>query len=377
MAGIYIHIPFCKQACHYCNFHFSTNLKNRTEMVKAICTELIKRQDYLANLPIESIYFGGGTPSILENSEVKSLLDVIHKTFSIKNPEVTLEANPEDMDTPLLDGFLESGINRLSIGIQTFNNGRLRFLNRSHNAAQVRRAIKLARVSGFKNISTDLIFAIPPEHDSTIRFKNDLNQLLEYAPEHISIYNLALEKKTVFGKWYSENLLRPVREGSSAEQYELAIKLLTRAGFYHYEVANFAQADKISQHNSSYWKNINYLGVGPGAHSFDGRSRTINVSNNAQYLRGIKTASYAVFREELSPIQKFNEYILTRTRTKWGIDLDYIQQTWGFDLSKRHKHVLSALISEGKASLRSKIFCLNSKGFSIADEVALRLFLEE
>ncbi|MCP4456957.1 MAG: radical SAM family heme chaperone HemW, partial [Cytophagales bacterium] len=267
MAGIYIHIPYCKKACHYCDFHFSTNLKNREEMVGTIVREINLRQDYLADKPIESIYFGGGTPSILRQNEIKKILDTINETFDMKNPEVTLESNPDDLSESVLNGFYEVGVNRLSIGIQTFENDRLDFLNRSHNSEQAGQSFNWARMAGFNNISADLIFAIPSESKSFSRFESDLYKLIEYDPEHISLYNLTIESKTVFGNWLTKNKLTPVSEESCARQFELAIELLATAGYEHYEVSNFAKPERYSRHNSSYWKSSLYLGVGPGAHS--------------------------------------------------------------------------------------------------------------
>lgn len=377
MAGIYVHIPFCKQACHYCDFHFSTNLDNREAMIDAIIKELHERRNYVTSQPIESVYFGGGTPSILKTNELGRILETINKTFNLHDPEITLEANPDDLDSSILMSFRTLGINRLSIGIQSFDDKRLTFINRSHDSRQAIRSLENAKTSGFENISADLIFAIPPEKDSLSCFENDLQQLIDFDLQHVSLYNLTIEPKTVFGKWQASNKLSPVRETSSANQYELASGLLSSSGYEHYEVSNFAQPERYSRHNSSYWKSAFYLGVGPGAHSFNGISRSINISNNAKYIRSMQNNQPASTSESLSETQMLNEYVLTRTRTKWGLDLDYIKRKWGLDFLKDHGRLLTELINENKGVLVDNRFRLTSKGFSVADEVALRLFSEE
>ena len=346
-------------------------------MVDSICKELVNRKNYLMDESLDSIYFGGGTPSILPVEEIKKILGVISDSFVSQNAEITLEANPDDLSESKLAELYQGGINRLSIGIQTFDDDRLKFLNRSHNSNQAKETISHTRRAGFSNISADLIFAIPPETNSLSRFENDLRQLIEYKPEHISLYNLTIEAKTVFGNWHAKNKLTAVSEESSAEQYERAIALLTSAGYEQYEVSNFAKAGKYSRHNSSYWKSALYLGVGPGAHSYNRKSRSINVSNNAQYIRDIQNGQTPSSTEHLTEIQMLNEYILTRSRTKWGLDIEYMRMSWGFDLMKSHEKLVTRLIEENKALLSDGIFRLTSKGFSVADEISLRLFSEE
>ncbi len=377
MAGIYIHIPFCKQACHYCDFHFSTNLTRQKQLVDAIIKELIRRYEYIHNHQIESIYFGGGTSSLLECHEIERILKTIRETYIVTEPEITLEANPDDLCESKLKGLSDIGINRLSIGVQTYDDTCLKFLNRSHDSDHAKYAIELAREAGFRNLSIDLIFAIPPEEDSLSRFKNDLHQLINYNPEHISLYNLTIEPKTVLGNWHEKKKFKTVSEKTSAHQYEIAVELLKSAGYEHYEVSNYAKKGKHSRHNSSYWMSAQYLGVGPGAHSYNGESRLINVSNNAQYLRSIENGTEQYGIEILSKIQMLNEYVLTRTRTKWGLDFTYIQDRWGLDLQKQHANMFEKLVEEKKAVIQGSSFRLTSKGFSIADEVTLRLFSEE
>lgn len=378
MAGIYIHVPFCTKACHYCDFHFSTNLKTRTEMVSAICGEITLRQGYLSDATIETLYFGGGTPSILSAEELGKILSALHSHFSVSpTAEVTLEANPDDLSSERLEELRSLGINRLSIGIQTFDEATLGYLNRSHSASQALDCISLARKAGFENISADLIFALPPADTSLPRFEKDLKKLILIAPEHVSLYGLTIEDKTVFGNWKRKNRLTEVPEELNALQYELACDLLSKAGYNHYEVSNFAKPGRVSQHNSSYWKGAHYLGLGPGAHSFDGQSRSFNISHNAKYIHDIQAGELPIETEGLSPLQQLNEYVLTRSRTWWGVDFHFIQKNWDVDMWERHHSWMTPLIESGKATYADGVFTLTSRGFALADEVALHFFSTE
>ncbi|MEQ9229119.1 MAG: radical SAM family heme chaperone HemW [Cyclobacteriaceae bacterium] len=378
MAGIYIHIPFCSQACHYCDFHFSTRLGNTDRMVDAIIKEAQLRADYLAGQAIETIYFGGGTPSIIPSSDLERILAEIFKNHSVSSEvEITLEGNPDDLSLSKLKELKDIGINRLSVGIQTFDEEALSFMNRSHSSTQARECLENIRKAEFANYTADLIFAVPPEKDSFHRFFNDLQELLTFRPPHVSLYGLTIEQKTVFGKWFDQEKILAVSEDENARQYELAIELLTDAGFDHYEVSNFGLPGKISRHNSSYWKGAWYLGLGPSAHSYNGLSRSINVPNNVKYLKAIEDSTPALETEILSDTQQLNEYILTGIRTKWGIDLGLIQKKWGLDFLSEHRSLIDALINDKKAMLTNDRFLLNSSGFSIADELALRFFSEE
>jgi oxygen-independent coproporphyrinogen-3 oxidase len=377
MAGIYIHIPFCSQACHYCDFHFSTNLKPKTEMLGAIIKELGLRKDYLKNENIESIYFGGGTPSILNKIELKTILSSILDNFAVSNQaEITLEANPEDLSLKKLDELRSCGINRLSIGVQTFHEDTLKFMNRAHNANESELCLSNARRAGFDNISTDLIFAVPPAETTVQRFEKDLKRLIEFSPEHISLYGLTIEPKTIFGHRYAKKEFKPVEEELNAIQYEMAIDQLKAAGYDHYEVSNFGKPNYVSRHNSSYWLSQNYLGIGPGAHSFNGTSRAYNVSNNAQYLKCLKENQLAIEEENLSRLDQINEYVLTRIRTKWGISLNELSRKWGADFAI-HQSFFDKLVDENRAVLKDDVLCLTSRGFCLADEIALQLFSTE
>lgn len=375
MAGIYIHIPFCKQACHYCDFHFSTNLKKQDEMIDACCKEVVQRRTYLTD-PIETIYFGGGTPSLLTSGQLESLLGVIYENFNIPiHAEITLEANPEDLYKEKVNAFKHIGVNRLSIGIQTFHDAKLTWMNRIHNVNQVMKGYENARAAGFDNISLDLIYALP---DSTAQdWQNDLQKAVGLDPEHISLYDLTIERKTVFGKREEKGKLIQVSEDEVAHQYLFAIEYLIRKGYVQYEVSNFGKPGYHSRHNSSYWTDVQYMGIGPGAHSFNGKSRRINIANNAQYMKHVKDGTPYSEMEILSKTQLLNEYILTGLRTVKGLNLDKVKTIFGVDLTLTHSALLHELSAQRLITMENACVRLKSKGFLIADEIAVRMFSSE
>ncbi|MEM6734701.1 MAG: radical SAM family heme chaperone HemW [Bacteroidota bacterium] len=375
MAGVYIHIPFCRQACHYCDFHFSTNLNNQDLMVDAICDELINRSGYL-NEDIATIYFGGGTPSLLSKAQIKKLLQTIEKNFSILPfPEVTFEANPEDLTLNKLKDLKTLGINRLSIGIQTFHNRELKWMNRIHDSKQAEHAFLNARNAGFKNISLDFIYALPNYSDSF--WESDLLKAVEMEPEHISLYGLTIEERTVFGRRKNKNKLRELPEEAAAEQYLCAISFLNLSGYDHYEVSNFAKPGFHSRHNLAYWSGKNYLGVGPGAHSFDGRTRQLNIRSNLKYLRALTKKGVFFQTEELSETQLLNETILTRLRRESGISFKEVNEKFRVDLKMRYNRILKKLHQQKLAIYSKDSLRLTSHGFLVADEIALQLFFPE
>ncbi|NQZ75366.1 MAG: radical SAM family heme chaperone HemW [Ekhidna sp.] len=376
MAGIYIHIPFCRQACHYCDFHFSTNLSRKNEMIMAIAKEIENSSEKI-NDQIHTIYFGGGTPSLLSQEELRLLFATIHQNYEVCNEaEVTLEANPEDLSTENATGFLEAGINRLSIGIQTFENERLKWMNRAHDSTQSSTAVANAREAGFKNISLDLIYAVP-EHGQQ-GWILDLEKTIALNPEHISLYGLTIEPETVFGKWERDQKLVEVPESDAADQYLQAIDLLKKSGFLHYEVSNFGKKGYHSRHNHSYWSGVPYLGFGPGAHSFDGKDqRRFNIRNNAKYIKGINENEAQYETESLSPTQRRNEQILTGLRTAKGIrisDFDYGRKD---SFINDHHSFINEMQQKNLVTLDNGHLSLRSHGFLVADEIALRLFFPE
>ncbi|HVD98182.1 MAG TPA: radical SAM family heme chaperone HemW [Cytophagaceae bacterium] len=373
MPGIYIHIPFCRQACHYCDFHFSTDLKNKEKMVEMICRELTMQQDYLSQKNISTIYFGGGTPSLLEAVQLKRIMNTIAQHFTIeKNAEITLEANPDDLDQASLRAFRESGINRLSIGIQSFDDEALRYMNRAHQAKQAEDSVRLAQQEGFDNISIDLIYGVPsPDH--TI-WQRDLDKALTLGVQHISSYCLTIEADTVFGKRKEKGSLAPENEEYNAQQFELLVHTLEKNGYEQYEVSNFSKPGFISRHNSNYWHSEFYLGVGPGAHSFDGKSRQYNLENNPRYILAIEQGMLPFSKEDLDQKTRANEYIMTRLRTKWGIDVQVLENQFGIpfetirEIVKKYREM--DFLQQDKTTLK-----LTKKGLLFADKITEDLFI--
>ena len=376
MAGIYVHIPFCKQACHYCDFHFSTNRSNDESLIAAIERELALQHDYLAGELVDTIYFGGGTPSLLSAAQLAEVFNVVSKNFTV-NPqaEITLEANPDDLSREKLDELKGLGINRLSIGIQTLSDSILTYLNRSHNSSDAIHSFNRARAAGFSNISVDLIYAIPSlEH---ALWQKSIDDILALQPEHISSYSLTIEEKTVFGNWQRKGKIKPVDESASATQLEMLIDALTSAGYEHYEVSNFSKPGYQSKHNSSYWRQVKYLGVGPSAHSFDGQSRQKNISNNHLYIRSIEKGLLPAEKEILSRADKINEFILTTLRTSWGCNYARLRDLYQYDLPAMQKDYIENLQQAGLAFQSAEHLCLTKKGRLLADKIASDLFLIE
>jgi len=375
LAGLYIHIPFCKQKCYYCDFHFSTNRSYQEEMVKALCNEMELRQDYLRGVPIDTIYFGGGTPSTLERFQMERLLDKSYKLWNIsQGPEITLEANPDDLSERKLKELKQVGINRLSVGIQSFNDDILGFLNRAHNAEEAKNCIKNARRIGFNNISVDLIFSIPGFSDDHLKL--DLESCLALKPEHISAYSLTIEERTVFGNWQAKGKFKQVSDVESARQFEYFISSLESNGYEQYEVSNFCRDQNYSWHNSSYWKDVYYLGIGPGAHSYNGESRQSNVKNNPAYLKAISQHKVPAELELLDKTNKVNEYLLTSLRTKWGCDLKKLLDEWDYDLFEQQQTIIGQFIEAEYMFLDEEVLYLTRKGMMLADEIIGQLFLD-
>lgn len=374
MAGIYIHIPFCKQACHYCDFHFSTDTGIRKEMTGAIVKEIFLRKAYLGGEPVHTIYFGGGTPSLLALEELNNILSVIRSSFKVSDSaEITLEANPDDLTTEKLNEIKALGVNRLSIGIQSFDDAVLRYLNRAHDGASSRKSFDRARAAGFNNISIDLIYAIP-ETDHT-SWRRNIDQAVLLDPEHISSYSLTIEPKTVFGHRLKKGELNPPDDDLAATQLEMLVNTLVASGYDQYEVSNFGKPGYYSQHNSSYWRQEKYLGAGPSAHSFDGSSRQFNVSNNYQYLRSITASVIPAEREVLSREDRINDYLLTTLRTNWGCDLTFLKKEYDYDLLASHHGYIRQLVGNKYALVENNFFKLTARGKLLADRISSDLFL--
>jgi len=376
MAGIYIHIPFCKQACNYCDFHFSTSLKNKDAFLDALKKEIELQKNYLGTKKINTIYLGGGTPSILNQVELMQIFDTIDKHFEIsKDAEITLEANPDDLTKNKIKELKNTPINRFSIGIQSFYDEDLKLMNRAHNSHEAVSAVKGAQDAGFENITIDLIYGIPnlTEH----RWRNNLQNAFLLDVKHISAYCLTVEPKTVLAHQVKTKQIKNVDEQQSSEQFEIMLEAMKQQGFVQYEISNFCKDNYYSKHNSNYWLKENYLGLGPSAHSYNGTTRQWNVSNNALYIKGIDENKLNFELEELSDSQRYNEYILTSLRTIWGTSLDIISSSYGNDyntycLKEAEKYILS----EDVKIEANKLF-LTDKGKLIADKIASDLFKTE
>jgi oxygen-independent coproporphyrinogen-3 oxidase len=376
MAGIYLHIPFCRKACHYCDFHFSTTLKGREEIIAAMHKELADRQGYLQGEKISTVYFGGGTPSLLSETELNGFIDEIAETFELSSDaEITLEANPDDLTREKIRELTQSPVNRLSIGVQSFREEDLKWMNRAHTASQSDYAIKLAQDAGFENITIDLIYSIPGM--SKEQWGENLGKAISLEVNHISAYSLTIEPKTVFGHLHKKGQLKMTEQEVSEQHFLLMTEMLGAAGFEHYEVSNFARQGWRSRHNTAYWEGKKYLGVGPSAHSFDGSSRQWNVSNNALYERAVRNGTPYFEREELSDSMRLNEYIMTGMRTSAGIDLRFIRHRFGIDLMKRYEQIISTYILGGAMKLKDETLRLTTTGFLLADRIASDLFIIE
>lgn len=371
MSAIYIHIPFCKQACHYCDFHFSTSMKKKDEVVDALCKELILRKEEIPG-DIETIYFGGGTPSLLTSEELQQIFDTIFSNFSVvKNPEITLEANPDDLSEEKLKMLATSPVNRLSIGVQSFFEEDLKMMNRAHNEQEALESIEAAK-KYFNNISIDLIYGIPQM--SNERWQQNLNKALELHVPHISSYALTVEPKTALKKLIEKGKISPVDEDAAKEHYELMIDILQNAGFENYEFSNFGKPGYFSRNNTAYWFGKPYLGIGPSAHSFDGNNRKWNINNNILYIKAIEKGELPAEVEKLSMTDKYNEYVMTRLRTKWGISLPEVEEKFGeaykVYLLKEAQHFLE----DGLLDLNDDTLSISKRGKFLSDGIAADLF---
>jgi len=376
VSGIYIHIPFCKKACHYCDFHFSTNLNLKKDMALAIANEIGLQKNYLKSKNIETIYFGGGTPSLLNEEEFEIIFKAIYKNFIIDiDAEITLEANPDDLSKEKLNILKKYPFNRLSIGVQSFYEPHLKFMNRAHTSSEAYSSVINAQNAGFDNITIDLIYSVP-HHDHSI-WENDLQKAVELNIQHISAYSLTIEPKTVFGKQLKNGKITPIDEEFSAKQFEILVEYLSENNFDQYEISNFCLPDKYARHNSNYWKRKNYLGLGPSAHSFNGETRQWNVSNNKEYINSIKNNLLPFTIEHLSTTDQINEYLLTSLRTKWGTDINEIEKISGINFYKKNQIVIENYIISDHLTLNNNIITLTQKGKLLADEITLQLYIEK
>ncbi len=373
MAGIYIHIPFCKQRCRYCAFYSTTKHSLKERYVDALCNELATRRNYI-NEKISSIYFGGGTPSLLTHSELEKILDTVFKNFNpAKEIETTLEANPDDLTIEYLDVLRALSFNRLSMGVQSFCDKQLSTLGRRHDTKKAIEAFGNARAVGFKNISIDLMFALP---SSSIKEWHDtLKQAIELAPEHISAYNLTYEEDTPLYTAMQQGSIEPLSEDDNIEQFELLIKTLREAGYKHYEISNFAKPGYESKHNSSYWNDTPYLGCGAAAHSYNGKSRRWNINDIEQYIIGIEKSEPQFQEEHLTPQEQYNDTILTRLRTSNGICTKAIQEKFGHEIATYMMKAAAPHIANGCMRHTQEGIALTEKGIFISDYIIRDLIM--
>jgi len=375
MSGIYIHIPFCKKACHYCNFHFSTSLKLKEEMVAAICKEIAIRRDYLVDRDLKSIYFGGGTPSLLQEEDLASIFETLAKHFNWStSAEITLEANPDDINPEKLLIFKKMGINRLSIGVQSFFDEDLLWMNRAHQATEALKSIKMAQDAGFSNITIDLIYGSPVTKMEM--WESNIQQALRLEIPHISSYCLTVEEKTaLFHQVKTGKTLAPDPEKSN-DQFAMLMHTLTNAGYDHYEISNFGKPGHHAVHNTNYWKGAHYLGLGPSAHSYNGTSRSWNVAHNKKYIDALGTDVLPLETETLSDATRYNEYIMTGLRTMWGVGQADIRSFGELYLNYFETMIQPEIVS-GLVKTDNERYYLTREGKFFADRIAMDLFWVE
>ncbi len=380
MSGLYLHIPFCKQACHYCNFHFSTTLKLRGEVLQAMEKELELTRDYLQGEKLESVYLGGGTPSLLTAAELDRLFKKIEALHDIApDAEITLEANPDDLSEDKLKVLRDSPVNRLSIGVQSFAEADLQFMNRAHNAQEARACIEMAQKAGFNQLTIDLIYGSPTTSD--VQWADNLRIAMQYDIPHLSAYCLTVEPKTALGHFVETGKAQPVDDEQAARQFEMLMAAARARGFEQYEISNFARNRQYARHNSSYWQGAPYLGIGPSAHSFNGaRTRRWNVANNALYIKALQTENPDLQtwseQEVLTPEERYNEYVMTGLRTIWGVDLRKVAEL-GTHFSDYFLKVADPYLKNGTIRQEENQYVLTGSGKLLADRIAMELFWEE
>lgn len=372
MAGIYIHIPFCRLKCYYCDFYKTVNTSLTHKFIKALETEIIQRKNYLDNEQIETIYFGGGTPSVLSKNELARILDFLKINFNISPVvEITFEANPDDLSTEYMHDIYHAGVRRLSIGIQSLQNEFLMKMNRRHDARQAVEAVINASNTGFNDISVDLIYGLPGL--TSAQWKADLERVFQLPAQHLSAYHLTYHKGTPFYTWLKKGTLKAINEEESILQFQMLVSLAKENGFEQYEISNFARDQKYSKHNSSYWTGVKYLGLGPSAHSFNGISRSWNVSHIESYIKAVEAGISYSETEILTENNKYNEFVLTRIRTKWGVSADETKKVFGNDKADWFQKNIEKYTRAGMVKEQSGIFTLTEKGMFVSDDIMANL----
>jgi oxygen-independent coproporphyrinogen-3 oxidase len=372
MAGIYIHIPFCKQACYYCDFHFSTSLKHKDDLLQALVKEIRLRKNYLDGETIETIYFGGGTPSLLSADEINLILGEITTTHNlIANAEITLEANPDDLDKAKLKSLAQTGINRLSIGIQSFFDDDLKWMNRVHRGDEAESTVKRAQDMGFENITADLIYGYPLLSDQKWRY--NLNQIFGLDISHVSAYSMTVEPRTALASFIQQKKQPAMDDEQSAGQFILLMDAMQARGFEHYEISNFCKPGHYSRHNANYWKGVKYLGVGPSAHSYNLETRQWNIAGNAKYIQALEKSEIPAETEILTETDKLNEYVMTSLRTIWGLDLNKLNAIAAASANLLLRAARPYFDSD-QLQKKDDIIYLTQAGKLYADDIASALF---
>ena len=375
MSGIYIHIPFCHRKCHYCNFFSLASLKYKERFLGALKEEIFLRKNYLDRKPIESIYFGGGTPSILKIPEIESILEDFRKYFNLaENMEITLEANPDDLDPVITHEYRNIGINRLSIGVQSFFDDDLQYLNRIHSGQRAEESVIQAKEAGFSNISLDFIYGIPTLTEE--KWRKNLEKAFSLEVPHISAYSLTVEPKTALDLLIRKKKLPGPAEEQILEHFRILLRMMKEQEFEHYEISNFCKNGFYSRHNSMYWNGTPYLGLGPSAHSYDGTSRQWNISNLIYYIDQINRNESFFESEKLTSLQKYNEYVMVSLRTMWGCDLNTISERFGEEPAAHFFRSAARYLTSGEMMENSGIYYLTDEGKLFADGIAADLFLE-
>lgn len=371
MSGIYIHIPFCKQKCYYCDFHFSVSLSRKADLLKSLKKELVLRKEVIAQ-PVETIYFGGGTPSILTTEEINQLLETIYKNYDIiSNPEITLEANPDDLNPKKIRELANSKINRLSIGIQSFFDEDLKFMNRAHTAKEALNCLSAA-IDSFDNITIDLIYGIPGLSDE--RWKKNLKTVFDLGIPHISAYALTVEKKTALASFIKKGKYPPLDEKQAQQQFKILLKTTKKKNYIAYEISNFGKENYFSKHNTSYWQGKHYLGIGPSAHSYNGETRSWNIASNTKYIKALQQGILPSESEHLSVNDRYNEMIMTGLRTIWGVSLEQIEHKFGIGFKENLIKRAQKYLQNKTLKTDQNILFITEKGKFLADGIAADLF---
>ena len=372
MSGIYLHIPFCKQACHYCDFHFSTSLKKKEPLLQALRKELVLRKDEIDE-EVQTIYFGGGTPSLLTVDELQVLIETVQEHYEVSDyPEITLEANPDDLSKARIFELSESPINRLSIGVQSFFEEDLKLMNRAHNVQEALQSIEMAK-EYFDNFSIDLIYGIPGM--SAERWMENLNKAISFDIPHISCYALTVEPKTALKAFIENGSIPPVDEEVAAQHHDILVSATEKAGFDNYEFSNFGKPGFYSENNMAYWHGEPYLGVGPSAHSYDGQRRSWNIANNSKYIEAIEAGNLPIERESLSEKDQYNEYVMTRLRTMWGISLEEVQYLFGNEYQEYLLQQAKPHEAANRLLLEGDQLRVTKEGKFLSDGIASDLFM--